>query len=84
MERVYGRLQGQLNICNKEYCDFVVYEGGTIAVECIVGDKHLWQGKNFYTACILPEIADPRIPRGMRVREPLFITTAQNTLVKRK
>ncbi|XP_063221397.1 uncharacterized protein LOC134530485 isoform X1 [Bacillus rossius redtenbacheri] len=86
----YFQIQGQLNICDREYCDFVVYAGGKIIVECIVRDKILWQEKmlpklsQFYMDCILPEIADPRIPRGLPVREPLYITEAQTRHYKKK
>ena len=45
-------------------------------------DENLWKTvmlpklKQFYMECLLPEIVDGRIPRGMKVREPAFITEA--------
>lgn len=49
-------------------------------------DKEFWDQylrpklSKFFTECILPELVDPRIPRGMSIREPNYIVEAQKTL----
>jgi hypothetical protein len=39
--------------------------------------------KQFYMECLLPEIVDGRIPRGMKVREPVFITEAMQKHIEK-
>lgn len=72
----YFQIQGQLNICRREYCDFILYCDNDFHVETIKRDENIWKNimvpklREFYENCILPEIIDGRIPRGMQVREP--------------
>ena len=60
---IYYQIQGQLNIFNKEWCDFVLrrtnpYE---IHIERIIKDERLWENEmstkltNFYQKFLLPE-----------------------------
>lgn len=39
---------------------------------------------SFYMECMLPEIIDPRIPRGLRVKDPAKITEAQFLVTRKK
>lgn len=88
--KYYYQVQGQLNICDREYCDFVVYAGGSISVDRIQKDTLLWENvmlpklEHFFTQCMLPEIADARIPRGMRVRDPPCLSNGVKVTKKRK
>ncbi|KAJ8909286.1 hypothetical protein NQ315_011362 [Exocentrus adspersus] len=62
--RYYHQVQGQLNICQREKCYFVVYINDEIEVyiEEIKRDEYFWRDKmlpkliKFYTECIAPEI----------------------------
>ena len=56
----YAQVQGQLGVCNKPYCDFVVYSEFDIFVERILFDSNYWlQMKDmlveFYVKYLLPE-----------------------------
>ena len=47
-------------------------------LEMIAYDSEFWEDMEkrlvqFYMNCILPEIADPRAPRGLKVRDPDYI-----------
>ena len=47
-------------------------------LEIIDYDPVFWEGveqilENFYMNCLLPEILDPRAPRGLPIREPDYI-----------
>ena len=47
-------------------------------LEVIDYDPVFWEGveqilENFYMNCLLPEIIDPRAPRGLPIREPDYI-----------
>ncbi|KAK3101484.1 hypothetical protein FSP39_003938 [Pinctada imbricata] len=74
----YYQCQGQLNICQIEWLDFIVrrtnpYE---IHVERIYRDKKLWDDfmvpklTAFYHNCMLPELASPRKNTLQGIREP--------------
>ncbi|XP_044762047.1 uncharacterized protein LOC123319241 [Coccinella septempunctata] len=71
----FYQVQGQLNICKKKFCDFVLYTDEDFHIERIECDEALWRNimlpklEQFYMNCILPEIIDGRIPRGMRARD---------------
>ncbi|KAJ8909749.1 hypothetical protein NQ315_014018 [Exocentrus adspersus] len=62
--RTIEEVQGQLNICQREKCYFVVYINDEIEVyiEEIKRDEYFWRDKmlpkliKFYTECIAPEI----------------------------
>lgn len=46
-------------------------------LEIIHYDQEFWEDmeevlEHFYTNCLLPEIVDPRAPRGLPVREPEY------------
>jgi len=52
-------------------------------LEIIEYDPEFWEDmeeilEHFYMNCLLPEIVDPRAPRGLPVREPEYILQAQN------
>ena len=75
---IYYQIQGQLNIFNKEWCDFVLrrtnpYE---IYIERIKKDRQLWEHDmlpkltDFYDKFLLPELALPRFGTYTGIREP--------------
>lgn len=73
---VLFQIQGQLGITGKQFCDFVVYTENDFFVERIFPDKKLWEEEMvpklnwFSTECLIPELADPRIPRNGLLRIP--------------
>lgn len=80
----YFQVQGQLNITQREWCDFVVYTAANeLFVERIYKDDAFWNTSmvpkltRFYEECILPEIADSRVIRQLRIRDPDYIVMAQ-------
>lgn len=89
--KYYWQVQGQLNITNKSKCIFILLsQGNDLFIQHIDRDEHLWRSKmlpkliSFYMDCMLPEIIDPRIPRGLRIRDSAKITEAQFLIKKRK
>lgn len=73
--KYYYQVQGQLNITKREYCDFVIFTESDFSIERIYKDTNLWNDFlvpkliSFYKGCMLPEIIDGRIPRGMQARD---------------
>ncbi|GBN01916.1 hypothetical protein AVEN_211855-1 [Araneus ventricosus] len=73
--KFFYQIQGQLNITNRKWCDLFLWcreDSLTIRIE---RDETFWKNilpklKHFYFHCLLPEILDPRVPRGMPIREP--------------
>jgi len=79
----YYQIQGQLHISNRSKCYFMVWSPTEYHLEIIEYDPEFWEDmeeilEHFYMNCLLPEIVDPRAPRGLPVREPEYILQAQN------
>lgn len=79
----FYQIQEQLSITNRKWCDLVVLtKADELYIERIEVDRALWENfmvpklKKFYFGCILPEIADSRITRGLKVRDPDYILLA--------
>jgi hypothetical protein len=61
----FYQIQGQLEIWNKEYCDFIIYTPSGIHVECIKRDRNFWESrmkpklnafyKNYYLPLLISE-----------------------------
>lgn len=72
----YYQIQGQLNIFKRNYCLFVHYTGDDqdLKISRVERDQTFWETKmlpalkQFFFAHYLPELADPRISRGMEPR----------------
>jgi hypothetical protein len=82
------QIQGQLYIAKKEYCDLIVYADSGIKIIRLLPDPQfetrvLPRLISFYNDCLLPELADSRIQRGMRIREPEFILNNLQTKAKK-
>ncbi|KAJ8915596.1 hypothetical protein NQ315_012481, partial [Exocentrus adspersus] len=77
-------VQGQLNICQREKCYFVVYINDEIEVyiEEIKRDEYFWRDKmlpkliKFYTECIAPEIIRGNLKKNKKCLDPEFILKA--------
>ena len=75
---IYYQIQGQLNIFEFEWCDFVLRRTNPydMYIERIYRDKLLWDNvmvpklKKFYTVFLLPELAVPRYGTYTGIREP--------------
>ncbi|XP_076081060.1 uncharacterized protein LOC143051967 [Mytilus galloprovincialis] len=90
LENISGKLQlkenhnyfyqchGLLNICNKDWIDFVVrtLNPHQIFIQRIYRDVSLWENtmlpklQSFYNKAILPELASPREGKSPGIREP--------------
>lgn len=81
----YFQVQGQLNVCQKKYCQFGVWTPKGVKIERIERDEILWKDvmvdklKFFYLNCILPELVDSRFLRSMPIRNPQKSIEAQST-----
>lgn len=79
----YFQIQGQLNICEKDYCIFAVWTKKGIKYEIVKRDVDFWTTsmlpklEQFYYNCYLPELVDPRYTRNMPIRNPDYIIKAQ-------
>jgi hypothetical protein len=71
----YWQVQGQLNVCKRPWCDFVLRTDVDIFVQRIYRDEHLWANvmypklSAFYQKALLPELAVPHLNDG-GIREP--------------
>lgn len=71
----YFQIQGQLNICNKQHCYLILYTDVGIDIIKVARDRDFWLNSmlpkliKFWEECALPELSDPRIPRGLRTRD---------------
>jgi len=79
----YYQIQGQLEITDREWCDFVVWTPQGIHVERIYRDRDVFffnamlpKLERFYKLSLLPEIVDARLPRELPIREPDFVFEA--------
>ncbi|ESO82752.1 hypothetical protein LOTGIDRAFT_155770 [Lottia gigantea] len=76
--KFYYQVQGQLNVFDMKWLDFVVRSSSPhqLHIERIVVDKNLWVTKMlpkltpFYYPCLLPELCAPRYGRSPGIREP--------------
>ena len=63
----YAQVQGEMNILNVEWCDFVVFSGGVVHVDRIICDWHYWVSEmlpaleDFYVKHVIPEIVGGQI-----------------------
>lgn len=85
----YYQVQGQLNIAKKESCLFVIWTPFGFIYEEIQRDEKFWDEikpklKRFYMDCLLPEILDPRVPRGLKIKDPQYILDAKENALKKK
>lgn len=79
----FYQIQGQLNICQKDYCVFAVWTRKGLKHEIIKRDAHIWTNimlpklEQFFFNCYVPELVDPRYIRNMPIRNPDYILKAQ-------
>jgi len=72
----YYQVQGQLNVCQKDYCILAIWTNKGIKYEIIKRDYLFWTTimlpklNNFFFKCFLPELVDPRHTRNMPIRNP--------------
>ena len=64
-------------------CYFMVWSPLGYHLEVVDYDPQFWEDiedilENFYVNCLLPELVDPRAPRGQSVREPDYILQSQH------
>ena len=57
----YAQVQGEMDVMNVKWCDFVVYSNGEVIVDRIVGYYDYWtvlndKLDNFYMWYVVPEI----------------------------
>ena len=73
--KYYYQVQGQMAICRRTWCDFVIWTPYSITIERINFDENFWKDtykklEQFYDAAVLPELASPRHSQGQPIREP--------------
>ncbi len=56
------QVQGQMAICSRKWCDFVIYTNKGISVQRIKFDESFWKDmllklKSFYVTSVLPKLA---------------------------
>jgi len=81
----YYQIQGQLEVTNRKGCIFGIWTGAnySMKIEYIRRRRDFWQAKmndkleKFYFDCLIPELVDPRHPRGMPIREPSCVSNAK-------
>jgi len=71
----FYQIQGQLHCAKRKKCIFMVWSPTEYHMETIYYDQEFWaeMGEkldDFFLSYILPEIVDPRAPRGKLVRDP--------------
>ncbi|XP_060878263.1 uncharacterized protein LOC132950736 [Metopolophium dirhodum] len=72
----FYQIQGQLHITNRKFCYFCIWTPKGLIVEKIERDDKFWMDiepklKKFYMECLLPEIIDSRLDRGLPLRTGL-------------
>lgn len=86
----FYQIQGQLHISKRKYCLFVVWTPHGMKMEKVERDESFWEKhmkeklEKFYFDCLLPELADPRYPRHMPIRNPEYILEAQRQRKEKK
>lgn len=79
----YYQIQGQLQIAQREWCDLVVFTENDFLIHRVFRNDALWHSeilpklKHFFLDCMLPELVDPRLPRGLKMRDSKRILAAQ-------
>ena len=81
----YYQIQGQMAICKRLWCDFVIWTPLNTTIERIKFNPVFWQEtvvklENFYDKAILPELVCPHLPQGQPIREMLNYTCHTNFL----
>lgn len=74
--KYYYQVQGQMAICKRTWCDFVIWTPSSLSIERIKFDSEFWKDvlpklEKFYDGAILPELVSPRFPQGQPIRELL-------------
>ena len=56
----YFQVQGQMAICSKQWCDFVIYTSDGVCVQRITFDPTVWITMlvEFYSASLVPKLAE--------------------------
>ncbi|KAK4886106.1 hypothetical protein RN001_002377 [Aquatica leii] len=88
----YYQIQGQLRVTNRRCCLLAVWTGPSfpLKVEYVLKRNDFWKNHieskliQFYMNCVLPEIVDPRHARNMPIRDPQYITEAQQRHKEKK
>ena len=71
----YARIQGQMAVGGRNWCDFVIYTTQGISVERIYFDCSYWQTKllpkleELWHKCVAPEIVQPVHHLGLPLRD---------------
>ena len=71
----FARVQGQMGLGERLWCDFVVYTEKGISIQRIPFDETYWKNKllpkltSFYDHCVVPEIVSPVHHIGLPLRD---------------
>ncbi|XP_063227183.1 uncharacterized protein LOC134533624 [Bacillus rossius redtenbacheri] len=87
----FYQIQGTLNISERDACYLIVMSDlkENLHIEKVYKDVVFWERemvpklRRFYIHCLLPEIVEPNVSRGKRIREPEYILKAQEEQKKK-
>lgn len=71
----YYQVQGQMAMCRRKWCDFVVWTcSGKISIERITFDEQFWMEtvaklNEFYLKAFIPELFCRRVQRGQPLHQ---------------
>ena len=71
----FCQIQGQMAICKRQWCDFVIYTTKGIAINRVHFNEEFWTSQllpcliEFYSKCIAPEIVSPIHVLGLPIRD---------------
>ena len=70
--KYYQQVQGEMAVCHRSWCDFVVWAKAGIFIECISFDELFWQNmlsslKEFFRGALLPALVLRRVQRGLQL-----------------
>jgi len=87
--RFFYQIQEQFNITQRDYCIFIVWMLKSMKIVRVNSDNIFWNNNmlpfliRLYYDCTLPEILDNRHNRHMPIRNPRYITEAQQEAAKK-
>ena len=71
----FCQIQGQMAICKRQWCDFVIYTTKGIAINRVHFNEEFWTSQllpcliEFYSKCFAPEIVSPVHVLGLPIRD---------------
>ena len=82
-KRFVDRSRSVSQMCSRKKCIFFLWAPTEYHMETVHYDPEFWSDlqqtlSTFYLDCLLPEIVDPRAPRGMKIRQPEYLHQSED------